>query len=61
LRDLEDRKIKNILNLKMNELTVDIVKEIIILLGAFNSLSPRFFFFFDPALLGSPNKTVKVF
>jgi hypothetical protein len=52
---------KNILNLKMNELAADAVKEINILLKAFNSPSSRFFSFFNPALLGSPNKIVKIF
>jgi hypothetical protein len=54
--------IKNILNLEINKLAADIIKKISILLKALNSPSPRFFFFFfNPALLGSPDKTVKIF
>jgi hypothetical protein len=60
LRNLKNREIKNILNLKINELTVGAAEKINILLVAFNSLSPRFFFFFNPALLGSSGKNVKV-
>jgi hypothetical protein len=52
---------KNILNLEMNELAADAVKKVNILLEALNSPLPRFFSFFNPALLGSPNKTAKIF
>jgi hypothetical protein len=51
---------KNILNLKINELAVDIAKKINILLKTFNSPSPRSSFFFNPTLLGSPGRTVKM-
>jgi hypothetical protein len=51
---------KNILDLEMDELAADAVEGVSILLGAFNSLSPRSFSFFDPALLGSPGRTAEV-
>jgi hypothetical protein len=60
LRDLGNRKIKNILNLEINELTADIAKGISVLLGAFNFFSFRFPFFFDPALLGSRDKIAEM-
>jgi hypothetical protein len=52
---------KNILNLKINKLAVDTVKKINILSGALNFLSSQFFSFFNLALLGSPDKTAKIF
>jgi hypothetical protein len=51
---------KNILDLEMDELAADVAEEVGILLGVLNSLSPRSFFFFDPALLGSPGKTAEM-
>jgi hypothetical protein len=56
---LKNRKIKNVLNLEMNELTADIIKGIV-LLKIFNSFLPRAFSYFNPAFLDSPNKSVKV-
>jgi hypothetical protein len=47
---------KNILNLEIDKLTVDIAKGII-LLKTLNSLSPRSFSFINPALLGSDGST----
>jgi hypothetical protein len=51
---------KNILNLEIDKLTADITKRINILLEALNSLSPRSSSFLNPALLGSPDKIVKM-
>jgi hypothetical protein len=45
--------------LEMDEFIVNIAKGII-LLGTLNSFSPRFFFFFDPALLGFSSKSVEM-
>jgi hypothetical protein len=52
---------KNILNLEIDKLATDAAKGIDILLEIFNSFSPRFFSFFNPALLGSPDRIVKMF
>jgi hypothetical protein len=60
LRDLEDREIKNILNLEMDKLAADITKGVDILLEILNSFSPRFFSFINPTLLGFPDKSVKM-
>jgi hypothetical protein len=38
----------------------EILQEGIILLGTFNSFSPRSFSFLNPALLDFPNKNVKM-
>jgi hypothetical protein len=46
-------------DLEMDELITIAVKGII-LLKALNSLSPQSFFFFNSALLGFPNKSVKM-
>jgi hypothetical protein len=51
---------KNILNLEMDKLAADTAERVNILLKIFNSPSPRFFSFFNPALLDSPDKTVKM-
>jgi hypothetical protein len=59
LRDLNSREDRNILNLEMDELAAEAVKEIVSL-KALNSPSPRSFSFFDSALLGSPDKTVEM-
>jgi hypothetical protein len=51
---------KNILDLEINELAADAAKGVSILLGALNSLSSRFFSFFNSALLGSLNRTAEM-
>jgi hypothetical protein len=45
--------------LEMDELVIIAVKGVI-LSEALNSFSPRFFSFLNPALLGSPDRSVKV-
>jgi tRNA(Ile)-lysidine synthase TilS/MesJ len=64
LRDLGSREDRNILELEMNEVMVSDLLEMsqkgVISSGALNSPSPRFSFFLDPALLGSPGRSVKV-
>jgi hypothetical protein len=64
LRDLGSREDRNILELKINEMMINDLSKIsqggVILLKALNSFSPRFFSFFDPALLGSPGKIAKI-
>jgi hypothetical protein len=52
---------KNILNLKINKLAVDTAEKISILLETLNSFSSRSSSFLNSALLGSPDRTVKVF
>jgi tRNA(Ile)-lysidine synthase TilS/MesJ len=64
LRDLGNRKDRNILELKIDEMMISnlpkILQKGIILLKALNSLSPRSFSFFNPALLGFSDRNVKV-
>jgi hypothetical protein len=63
MRELENRENQNILNLKINKIISDlpeISQKKIILLKALNFSSPRFSSFFNPALLNSPNKSVKM-
>jgi hypothetical protein len=63
LRDLGNREDRNILELKINEIMISDLPEIlqkkIILLEILNSPSPRFSFFFNPAFLGSSDKSVE--
>jgi hypothetical protein len=58
-RFIGNRELENILNLEIDKFAADIA-EGVILLETLNSLSFRFFSFFDPALLNSPDKSVKV-
>jgi hypothetical protein len=51
---------KNILDLKIDELAADAAERVNILLKVLNSFSSRFFSFIDPALLGSPGKSVEM-
>jgi hypothetical protein len=51
---------KNILDLKIDELAADAAERVNILLKVLNSFSSRFFSFIDPALLGSPSKSVEM-
>jgi hypothetical protein len=64
LRDLGNRKDRNILEFKMDEIMISNLSEMlqkrIILLEILNSLSPRSSSFFNSALLGFPGKSVKV-
>ena len=64
LRDLGSRENRNILKLEINKAMVNNLSEIlqkeVILSKTLNSPSPRFFSFLNPALLGSPGRSVKV-
>jgi hypothetical protein len=44
----------------MDKLAADIAKEVNILLRALNFSSPRFFSFFNPTLLSSPDKIAEM-
>jgi hypothetical protein len=75
IKELRRRENQNILKLEVNKILTDnatvmkgleinefitIITKGIILSGALNSPSSRFFSFFNPAFLDSPNKSVKV-
>jgi hypothetical protein len=64
LRDLGSREDRNILELEIDEVIIndlsEVLQEGIILLKILNFLSPRFFSFLNPALLGFFSKSVKV-
>jgi hypothetical protein len=62
LRDLGSREDRNILNLKIDELIAEkaLPGSFNASLEVFNSPSPRFFSFFNPALLDFPDRIVKV-
>jgi hypothetical protein len=64
LRDLNSRKNRNILKLEIDETIISNLPKIsrkgVTSLKALNSPSPRFSSFINPALLGSPNRSVKM-